>query len=120
MVTKKHRYIYGIHDTGKSTFVDGLVKYDAETHSTLRWSRHGHTAGEPMFVPNPESSDEDGGVLLSVVLDGPAGKSYLLVLDAKTLEEIGRAHVDGAIGFGFHGLHVKTQERVGRYNGLSV
>lgn len=120
VVTKKHRYMYGINDTGKSTFVDGLVKYDALTHATLRWSQHGQTAGEPIFVANPQSEEEDGGVLLSVVLDGPAGKSYLLVLDAKTMTEVGRAHVDGVIGFGFHGLHVQSQEPVGKFNGLHL
>ncbi|EXJ92645.1 hypothetical protein A1O3_01197 [Capronia epimyces CBS 606.96] len=108
LVTKKHRYMYGVCNTGKSTFLDELVKCDASTHTTLRWSRHGHTAGEPVFVPDPKSSEEDGGVLLSVVLDGHEGKSYLLVLDAKNMEEVGRAHVDGAIGFGFHGLFLQA------------
>ncbi|KAK5266751.1 hypothetical protein LTR99_007363 [Exophiala xenobiotica] len=120
MVTQKHRYMYGIVDTGKSTFADGLVKHDAETHTVIRWSKHGHTAGEPIFVPDPRSSEEDGGVLLTVVLDGLAGQSYLLVLDAKMMIEVGRAHVNGALGFGFHGLHVSSGERVGRFNGLSV
>lgn len=119
-VTKKHRYMYGICDTGLSTFADGLVKYDADTHTLLRWSQHGQTAGEPVFVQDPESSEEDGGVLLSVVLDGPNGKSYLLVLDAQTMKEIGRAHVDGAVGFGFHGFHVKAGGGVGRQNGLHL
>ncbi|OQV06339.1 hypothetical protein CLAIMM_10918 isoform 2 [Cladophialophora immunda] len=120
MVTRKHRYMYGITDTGKSTFVDGLVKYDAETHATTRWSVHGQSPGEPIFVGDPQSKDEDGGVLLSVVLDGAGGKSYLLVLDAKTMTEVGRAHVDGVIGFGFHGLHVSSREAVGRFNGLHL
>lgn len=120
VVTKKHRYMYGINHTDKSTFVDGLVKYDAETHSTVRWGEHGQSPGEPIFVPEPQSADEDGGVLLTVVLDGPGGKSYLLVLDAKTMTEVGRAHVDGVVGFGFHGLHVKSGEPVGRSNGLHL
>ncbi|KIV81620.1 hypothetical protein PV11_03791 [Exophiala sideris] len=109
MVTKKHRYMYGVSDTGKSTFLDGLVKYDAQNHLVARWSKHGHTAGEPIFVQDPESSEEDGGVLLSVVLDGPKGKSYLLVLDAGTMQEVARAHVDGVIGFGFHGLYLNSK-----------
>ena len=120
VVTKKHRYMYGTGDTGKSTFMDSLVKYDAETRTALRWSRHGQTVGEPIFVAGPAGTEEDDGVLLSVVLDGPLGKSYLLVLDARTMEEVGRAHVDGAVGFGFHGLHVKPQEPVGRLNGLHL
>lgn len=103
---RKHRYIYGVTDSGKSVFFDGLIKYDLETHTYLRWSHHGQTAGEPTFVADPNSEDEDGGVLLSVVLDGVEGKSYLLALDAKTMKEVGRANVNGVVGFGFHGTHV--------------
>ena len=106
--TKKHRFVYGICDSGKSTFADSLLKLDVETLTVKRWSVHGQTAGEPVFIADPDSKEEDDGVLLSVVLDGVVGKSYLLVLDAKDLSEIGRAKVEGAIGFGFHGVHAKA------------
>ena len=105
--TKKHRYVYGVCDSGRSTFTDGLVKLDLEDRSVKRWSEYAQTAGEPVFVADPESQDEDGGVLLVVVLDGIEGKSYLMVLDAKSMKEIGRARVNGVIGFGFHGIHSK-------------
>ena len=103
---RKYRFLYGMTDTGKSSFFDGLIKYNVETHETLQWGHHGQTASEPVFVADPMSQDEDGGALLSVVLEGIRGKSYLLVLDAKTMEEVGRASVDGVVGFGFHGTHV--------------
>jgi torulene dioxygenase len=108
MSLKKHRFVYGVLHTGKSTLFDSIVKYDVRSQTAETWSKHGHTPGEPIFVADPASveDDEDSGVLLSVVLDGVAGKSYLLVLDAKTLQEVGKAHVDGVIGFGFHGTHV--------------
>lgn len=106
VMTKKHRYVYGINDSGKSTFVDSVVKYDVQTGTVQRWSKHGHTAGEAIFVPDPKSTEEDGGVLLTVVLDGIEGKSYLLVLDAKDLSEVAKAHVDGVIGIAFHGLYL--------------
>ncbi|KAM5475360.1 putative torulene dioxygenase [Microsporum audouinii] len=121
-ISRPHRYIYGVNSTGKSTFFDGLVKMDIKTHEAKYWSHHGQNAGEPIFVPrskaNPTDAshdgndeDEDDGVLLSVVLDGLSGKSYLLVLDAKTMTEVGRAEVNGAIGFGFHGIHVRSNEK---------
>jgi torulene dioxygenase len=106
--TRPHRYVYGVMDTGKSSFLDGLIKYDVTNHTAKTWSTHGHTAGEPIFVADPDSIEEDGGVLLSVVLHGYEGKSYLLCLDAKDMTEVGRAKVDGAVGFGFHGIHVST------------
>lgn len=105
---RKHRYVYAVSDTGNSAFFDGLIKYDVDTHENVQWTYHSQTAGEPIFVADPGSEDEDGGVLLSVVLDGIEGKSYLLVLDAKTMTEVGRASVDGVVGFGFHGTHVPS------------
>lgn len=103
---RKHRYIYGVTETGKSVFFDGLVKYDVDTHTGIQWSHHGQTAGEPIFVADPQSEEEDGGILLCVVLDSLEGKSYLHVLDAKTMKEVGRADVDGVVGHGFHGAHI--------------
>ncbi|KAH0839502.1 carotenoid oxygenase [Lanmaoa asiatica] len=104
-LTKPSRYIYGVCDRGLSTFFDGIVKYDTETHTPTYWSVQGHNPGEPIFVPNPEGTAEDDGVLLSVVLDGFAEKSYLLVLDAKSMKEVGRASMGCAVGFGFHGIY---------------
>ncbi len=51
----------------------------------------------------PGSEDEDDGVLLSVVLDGRRGNSFLLVLDARSLGELARAEVPHHIPYGFHG-----------------
>lgn len=58
---------------------------------------------EPVYVPAPGSSAEDEGVILSVVLDGTRGTSFLLLLDAKTFIEQARAEVPQHIPFGFHG-----------------
>jgi torulene dioxygenase len=107
-ILRKHRYTYGVTETGKSVFFDGLVKYDVDMHTGIQWSHHGQTAGEPIFVADPQS-EEDGGILLCVVLDGLEGKSYLLVLDAKTMKEVGRADVDGVVGHGFHGTHISAE-----------
>ncbi|KAJ7259590.1 dioxygenase [Mycena haematopus] len=110
---RDYQFVYGTTDSTKSSFIDGLVKWDVRSQTYTTWSVQGQTASEPIFVADPERSDkEDGGCLLSVVLDGTKGKSYLLVLDAETMKEMGRASVDGAVGFGFHGIHV-PQEMVG-------
>ena len=119
-ITKPHRYVYGVTDRGSSTFFDGLGKFDCKTQTTIFWQQHAQTAGEPIFVRNPQGTgDEDDGVLLSAVLDGYKGKSYLLCLNAKDMTELGRAHLDSVIGFGFHGTHVPNQG-VGKSKGLDV
>ncbi|KAJ5383763.1 hypothetical protein N7517_001674, partial [Penicillium concentricum] len=105
-VTQKHRYVYAATFRGEATLTDGIMKLDCDTQHVQLWACHGQSPGEPIFVANPEGTSEDDGVLLSVVLDGMRGKSYLLCLDARSLMEIGRANVDGAVGLGFHGQHV--------------
>jgi torulene dioxygenase len=107
-ITQRHRYVYAMAFGGKSTFTDSIVKLDCETKETHVWSHHGQSPGEALFIADPSGKNEDDGVLLSVVLDGMRSKSYLLCLDAHDLTELGRANVNGPIGFGFHGQHVPT------------
>lgn len=109
---RKHRYVYAITNRGLSTVADALVKTDTETGDVLIWSGpRGHTPGEAIFIPKPvqdgETLAEDDGVLLSLVLDGEAKKSYLMCLDAKTMLELGRAECEFPVSLGFHGHHVK-------------
>ncbi|OQE26268.1 hypothetical protein PENSTE_c005G06503 [Penicillium steckii] len=106
--TRKHQYVYATASRGEATLTDGLMKLNCDTQDTQLWSRHAHTPGEPIFVADPNGTSEDDGVLLSVVLDGVQGTSYLLCLDARDMKELGQAHVNGVVGFGFHGQHVPT------------
>jgi beta,beta-carotene 9',10'-dioxygenase len=100
---RPYRYVYGNGQAELGGFLGTIQKGDVVEGSTLEWSEPGAFPGEPVFVPAPDAEREDGGVLLSVVLDAPAASSYLLVLDAGDLSEIARARVPHAIPFGFHG-----------------
>ncbi|EEY21492.1 carotenoid cleavage dioxygenase [Verticillium alfalfae VaMs.102] len=108
---RRHRFVYSLIDRGYSTLYDGIAKTDTQTREVLVWSGPtGHTPGEAIFVPRPSTVDkpsrEDDGVLLSVVLDGYNRTSYLICLDARTMEEVGQADCNFAVGFGFHGQHI--------------
>ncbi|KAH6987243.1 torulene oxygenase [Ilyonectria destructans] len=104
---KPYRYVYSTSNRGLSTLVDALVKTDVETQEALLWAGpEGHMPGEPIFVPRPDGTDEDDGVVLSVVVDGVSSRAYLMCLDARTMEEVGRAEAEFAIPMGFHGAHV--------------
>ena len=103
---RSYRFVYSVPSRGLSTVTDSLAKSDVITRETWIWcGGRGHSPGEPIFVADPESESEDGGVLLSMVLDGEAKTSYLVCLDARTMVEMGRAEADFAIGMGFHGTH---------------
>ncbi|KAM4545601.1 carotenoid-cleaving dioxygenase, mitochondrial-like [Odontesthes bonariensis] len=100
--TRPYRYFYGCgfrHLVG-----DSLLKMDLEDKTFKAWYQKGFYPSEPVFVPSPDAVEEDDGVLLSVVLTPSQDKgTFLLILDAKTFEELGRANVPVNIPYGFHG-----------------
>jgi len=98
----KNRYVYGW--VGIDYWRMTLIKKDLEDSSDAKtWSKASHYPGEMFFIPNPEGTEEDDGVLVTVVLDGTREESYLLVLDAQTFEEINHAYLPYIIPFSFHG-----------------
>jgi carotenoid cleavage dioxygenase-like enzyme len=110
---RPYRYVWGVGARGSAPgdrvrphLGDQLVKIDVSDGSTRTWDEEGCHPGEPVFVREPGRDEEDGGVCLSVVLDGRRGTSFLLVLDAATFEEVARAEVPQHIPYGFHGSHL--------------
>ncbi|XP_076867979.1 carotenoid-cleaving dioxygenase, mitochondrial isoform X3 [Brachyhypopomus gauderio] len=101
--TRPYRYFYGCgfrHLVG-----DSLIKMDLEGKKLKVWCQPGYYPSEPIFVPSPNAEEEDDGIILSVVLTPTQDKStFLLVLDAKNFEELGRAEVPVNIPYGFHGI----------------
>jgi beta,beta-carotene 9',10'-dioxygenase len=99
---RPYRYVYGVGSDGTG-WLDRIVKADVVERTTALWSEGECYPGEAVFVKAPDASQEDEGVLLSVVLDGRSESSFLLVLDARNLTELARAQVPHHIPFGFHG-----------------
>jgi carotenoid cleavage dioxygenase-like enzyme len=100
---RPYRYVWGTGVQTKGDFLDSIVKIDTDTGAVAAWHVAGLYPGEPVFVPSPSATSEDDGVLLSVVLDIDKDRSFLLVLDAATLNELARAAAPHAIPFHFHG-----------------
>ena len=71
---RPYRYVWGV-GFGDSGWLDSIVRADVEASATSTvWSEEGCFPGEPVFVAAPEATDEDEGVLLSVVFDGERGQ----------------------------------------------
>ena len=104
---RPYRYVWG-NGLGPSGFLERIVKVDIAERSERAFGEDGCYPGEPVFVARPASTEEDDGVLLSVVLDARAGNSMLLVLDAHDLHELARAQVPHHIPFGFHGQFARA------------
>jgi beta,beta-carotene 9',10'-dioxygenase len=82
-----------------------IYKINTSTKAVLKWSEHGCSPGEPIFVPDPNDTSEDAGVILTVVIDHINQGSFLLILDPKTMQEIGRADAPHLIPKGLHGQY---------------
>jgi len=102
-----HDYAYAYFTGADGGWIDRLVKVDVRDGSRSEWREDGCYPGEPVFVREPDAGAEDGGVVLSVVLDANAGRSFLLVLDAGSFEELARAEAPHHIPFGFHGQYFR-------------
>lgn len=101
--TQPYEYVYGIGTETERNFADQLVKIGVPGGGADVWSERGTYPGEPVFVPHPNGSSEDDGVVLSVVLDPSNERSMLVILDASSFDERARALVPHTIPFGFHG-----------------
>ncbi len=83
--------------TYKHDLVAGTVA--AHDHGT------GRGTAEPAFVARPGGTDEDDGWLLSYVSDRVAGRSELVILDARDITEppVARVLLPARVPAGFHG-----------------
>jgi carotenoid cleavage dioxygenase-like enzyme len=105
---RPYRYTWGAGLDGGSGWFDEIVMIDVDERKASRWSEPGCYPGEPVFVAAPDARAENEGVLLSVVFNAAQGTSFMVVLDAQTLDELARAEVPHHIPFGFHGQFMRA------------
>jgi carotenoid cleavage dioxygenase-like enzyme len=103
--TRPYRFVYAVsrQDGPNILFEDRLVKVDCATGERQLWQEANCYPGEPVFVAMPGGHREDEGVVLSVVVDLAHHNSFLLILDAASFTEKGRACVPTTIPLGLHG-----------------
>ena len=90
--TQRHRYIY--YNIGamadEASPPQGIGRYDVETGSTVSWMPEAHQfCGEPKYASRSgeAAAAEDQGYILSVLFDGKAQQSELLVFSAGQVEK---------------------------------
>ncbi|KAF9274236.1 hypothetical protein BGZ88_003172 [Linnemannia elongata] len=99
----KYTWGVGISEQGDGDMYDCImklhVKGDAEP--TI-WSQKNCFPSEAVFIPPPVfDQNEDAGVLVSVVYDAEAHRSFILVLDAADLKEKARAMLPEVVPLSF-------------------
>jgi len=101
------------HD--EATYADmAVLKKDACSGDVLYWHKDNYFPSEPTFVPLKasgsagEAQAEDAGVLMFTAVDGTTQQSYLMMVDASTMETIEQVAIPGTITFTTHGQWYPT------------
>lgn len=103
--SKPYQFLYlaDVRDRTGQGNVRPLYKLDLNAERVWEWREADCYPGEPVFVPASTGTDEDEGVILTVVFDKGKNSSFLLVLDGQSFKEIARASINHAIPAGLHG-----------------
>lgn len=106
---KKSKYFYAAGTVCDNTFVNSVCKVDLDNGETQFWRRSEYMyPGEPIFVKNPDSHEEDDGVVISAVTDVSSEKDFLVFIDAKSWVEVGRALFKSHVPQALHGLFIES------------
>eukprot|EP00200_Dunaliella_tertiolecta_P003587 CAMPEP_0202347800 /NCGR_PEP_ID=MMETSP1126-20121109/6007_1 /ASSEMBLY_ACC=CAM_ASM_000457 /TAXON_ID=3047 /ORGANISM="Dunaliella tertiolecta, Strain CCMP1320" /LENGTH=543 /DNA_ID=CAMNT_0048939403 /DNA_START=81 /DNA_END=1712 /DNA_ORIENTATION=+ len=106
---RKHRYVYALAGVRPTNFGNALAKHDTLTGQAQMWHEPGGTTGECVFVPRPGAQAEDDGVVL-VQHMGADGRSSLVVIDAQSWQELGRARLPYGLPYRFHGAFMPEKQ----------
>ncbi|CAH9106291.1 unnamed protein product [Cuscuta epithymum] len=102
---KKYRYAYACGAHRPCNFPNTLTKIDLVEKKAKNWLDEGSIPSEPFFVARPGATEEDDGVVISMISD-KNGEGYALLLDGSTFEEIARAKFPYGLPYGLHGCWV--------------
>jgi torulene dioxygenase len=102
------RYSNGLK-TVQAAFFGSIAKSDWLDGTFIRWQpEDGESCPcEPIFVARPGSTEEDDGLVLTIVIDRKGTKSILVALDGKSLKEVARADMPHVYALGPHGSFVE-------------
>lgn len=102
-----YQFMYGVDPRQEAHLNElrPLYKINMQDRNVSVWAESDCYCGEPVFVPSPDAKDEDDGMILSIIRNTLKKQAFLLILDAKTLNEIGRAELPLLIPADLHGQY---------------
>lgn len=102
-----YKIVYGCElkgPTEKTDEMNCLIKVNTETGETSSYGQEGYSCSEPIFVPKPNATKEDEGVLLTLVNNFDC--CYLIIVDAENMKELARFVIGQFTAVTFHGSYV--------------
>ncbi len=108
-VGRNYQYLYigaAHNDTQRNAPLQAILKLDLhiQERQIHSFAPSGYVS-EPIFVPNPNSENEDAGWVLTLVYDGSKHRSTLAILDGENLakEPVALLHLKHHVPYGLHG-----------------
>ncbi|MGB3694233.1 MAG: carotenoid oxygenase family protein [Spirulinaceae cyanobacterium] len=105
-VGHSYRYLFiGVAEQKEGNApLQGILKLDLTTGTEKFWSAApSGFVSEPVFVPHPQSYQEDEGWILTLVYNGDRHRSELIILDASNLDLVAKLNLKQHIPYGLHG-----------------
>jgi all-trans-8'-apo-beta-carotenal 15,15'-oxygenase len=108
-VGRDYRYLYigaASEDTASNAPLQGILKLDLKTgERQIHSFAPSGFVSEPIFVPKPNSEQEDAGWVLTLVYDGKKHCSTLAILDGENLagDAVALLHLKHHVPYGLHG-----------------
>lgn len=109
---RSYRYLYlgAAHDPKRNAPLQGILKLDHQTGDRQFYSfaPQGFVS-EPIFVPQPDATQEDQGWVLTVVYNASRHASDVVILDAENLNRgpVATLQLRHHIPYGLHGSWTK-------------
>ncbi|KAK0180972.1 hypothetical protein PV327_003298 [Microctonus hyperodae] len=111
---REYRYFYAISSDVDAENPGTLIKVDTVEKTRILWNEDDVYPSEPIFVPRPNAKEEDDGVIVSAAIFGKTKETdvLLLILDARTMQEIGRVtfNTPGPVPKCLHGWFIPDKK----------
>lgn len=93
----------------QGAFFGSLAKSDWLTGTFKRWQpADGESCPcEPIFIARPGATEEDDGIVLTIVVNRTGTHSILVALDGRSFEEVARADMPQVYSLGPHGSFIE-------------
>jgi carotenoid cleavage dioxygenase-like enzyme len=113
---RPNRYCYLLDEQRDGYMGKGALKYDYVEERELRYVDYGDNyGGEPLFVPRTGAKDEDDGYVFDLLMQEE--KSEVLLLDAKSMDEVCRLELPRRVPFGVHAVWL-NEDKLAALNSL--
>jgi carotenoid cleavage dioxygenase-like enzyme len=106
-LTKPYQYIYLSNRRENANFFNSIIKISLSDKSILEHDFGTDFVSEPIFIANPNSNQEDDGIIFVNVINITKKLSYIAYLNASDLSLIYKAYLPIQIPPTLHGIYLR-------------